>query len=309
MNLSSRPSINSLTEQVNRINQLSVLIGKQEPVFRERTMASMNYSCYEAGFLKSISWLYALYQEAGDQNIDFLVEKLQTYSSQDVPFCKEHLRTVYCLRTTLQHSLDLTSKRNSDIKDYSDQWFMSVIKKCEPFNSNTWRLSLYKLFKEARKFLDNLQNTLEKIGEDEFCSEIILEWNVKSRRYHSPHEFDPIIFNTAKDLGIDSIDPVKIRNKHYDRWKKQLELLNGDYNFETEARKLIETSLLELFTAKLPITGKDIIEHLGIPPGPIVKQLLGLAQAICQNEKCTKDKLLLKLRDQLDSISSTIDGL
>jgi len=72
----------------------------------------------------------------------------------------------------------------------------------------------------------------------------------------------------------------------------------GNYNFKVEARKLIEHALLDTMTLVLPITGRDIMGKLDIPPGPQVGNLLEKARIIYNNEHCSRDELLEKLRMQ-----------
>ena len=87
--------------------------------------------------------------------------------------------------------------------------------------------------------------------------------------------------------------------RFYTEWVKELELLQGNYDFEVEARKLIEHVLLQKMIPVLPITGQDIINEFNVVPGPIVGQLLEKARNIYNNEPCSRDELLEKLRREI----------
>ena len=57
--------------------------------------------------------------------------------------------------------------------------------------------------------------------------------------------------------------------------------MEGNYDFDTEARKLIESTLLALTDeVVVPITGHDIMERFGIPHGREVGYALKRAQSI-----------------------------
>ena len=113
-----------------------------------------------------------------------------------------------------------------------------------------------------------------------------------------PHEFDSLISIIAADMGHDGLDPVRLRLRFYDGWSRQLDLLSGDFEFEVEARKLIEHTLLSETTAVLPLTGKDVMEEFGIAPGPEVGRMLQRASAIYMSTPCSRKDLIEKLRTE-----------
>jgi hypothetical protein len=82
---------------------------------------------------------------------------------------------------------------------------------------------------------------------------------------------------------------------------KQLELLQGNYDFEVEAQRLIEHTLLYEMIPVLPITGHDIMKEFNVVPGPIVGQLLEKARNLYNTEPCSRDELLEKLRLEIDT--------
>ena len=128
---------------------------------------------------------------------------------------------------------------------------------------------------------------------------IVQEWIIRLRRYHPPHEFDTLISKVASDMGRDSIDPVRVRERHYGKWTSDLNQLQGEYEFEVEARRLIEHTLLTETAAIIPITGKDVMEVFGIPPGAQVGHLLARAHALYQSAPCSRDSLLqLLIQDE-----------
>ena len=81
-------------------------------------------------------------------------------------------------------------------------------------------------------------------------------------------------------MGRDHVDAVRLRKRWYDRWVAHLDRLADGYDFEVESRRLAEHALITDFIAVLPITGADIMEHLGTTPGPEVGRLLQRAADI-----------------------------
>ena len=96
-------------------------------------------------------------------------------------------------------------------------------------------------------------------------------------------------------MGQDFLDPARICDRYYDKWSKELRLRTGEYDFEFEARKLIEHTLLTDAELPLPITGQDIIRQLGIPPGPGVGRLLKKARILYNETPGSKAELIERL--------------
>jgi hypothetical protein len=96
-------------------------------------------------------------------------------------------------------------------------------------------------------------------------------------------------------MGRENVDSVRIRARFYDQWELELSLLQPDYEFHVEARRLIERTLLSVLTPVLPITGKDVMEVFGIAPGQKVGQLLARAQKIYATLPCGREELIAQL--------------
>ena len=127
---------------------------------------------------------------------------------------------------------------------------------------------------------------------------IVQEWIIRLRRYHPPHEFDTLISKVASDMGRDTIDPVRLRERYYGKWTNDLSQLQGEYEFDFEARRLIEHTLLTETAATMPITGEDVKEVFSISPGPEVGRLLARADALYQSTPCPRASLLQLLMEE-----------
>lgn len=282
---------------ISEINAIGHSLNKSEDVFRSITVQPLQFSCAEAGFLRVVSWLYILYYESGRINVDFLLSHLEEYSLDSQKECLAHYKLIHAARTTTQHSLDSGEIRDMNLKRLTEQWLSDHCEGSEPTTSEQWHECLLSVLGEAEHFLDTLLDCLHQISTDEFCEQLIHEWDYRCSRYHPPHEFDRIISIAASDLGQDFIDPVLVRKKFYSQWAKEMELLQDGFDFEIEARKRIEMVLLT--SPVLPITGTDIMQEFNLAPGPKVGVLWREANRLYSECPCGPNELMERLRESI----------
>lgn len=294
----SRPLICNITALRDQSNRLALQLHKRVAVFRRMSPGPASYTCVEAGFLRSISWLYTLYFEAGKTSLAFLVARLPHYDIDPTGLHQEHVRTVHDLRTVFQHNVVPDDEHQIGTLNRSEQWLHHHCGTAEPASDRHWTQLLAVILNESVQSLQNIVECIQCIGDDEFRDQIVSEWHFHCERYHPPHDFDHLISVAAADLGQEHIDTVRIRNRYYDTWMRELQLLQGTYDFEVEARKRIELVLLE--TSILPITGKEVMSTFNIPPGPEVGKALRLARSLYQREPCGPEQLLERLQEAID---------
>jgi len=293
------PKISQLVQIKDEVNASSARLGKNVPVFRNLQTPPLEYTCSEAGFLRVVSWFYTLYYEAGKISIDFLIEKFQVYDLDPEGKGSAHINAIHFLRTTLQHSLDPNNKNDQNTEQSSSQWFISKCGELIPTNNDQWNSCLKAILVEGIEFLSTLIECIFKIEKDEFCNQIIQDWNEKCSNFHPKFEFEKLVSEVANDIGLSQLDPYKVCNIFYERWSKELEYLRSNNIFDVEARKLIERDLIR--NPVLPITGADIILEFGIPPGKRVGEILRLAYNLYREGPCTANELLARLKEKLMS--------
>ncbi len=281
---------------IDRLNQLAISV-IEKPFFKAVDLPSLKHTCSEAGFLRAVSWLYALYQEAGGVNLKFVIEKLHVFGLDESAPNHNHVNTIHALRTSLQHSLDLSVSRNTQLRRSSDEWILRAIGSRDLNNDTDWLRCLNAIEEEAHDFLGAIHECTQMLITDEYSEILIREWRLRLERYHEPHEFDRVISVTANDLGLEHLDPVRMRKQYVDKWTKQLDSLSAGYDFDMEVRRLVEQSLLA--DQPIPITGSDIMTELGIPPGRQIRELLSKATQIYYQNPCPKDELLAILRREV----------
>jgi hypothetical protein len=286
-----KEEIDDVASKLNEING----------VFGATTLRITNFVPSELGFLRTVSWLYAMYYEVGKVNVNFLTERFSAYNLDSDEKLAKHLRIVQQLRTFLQHDLNPQESRNLVIQEACEQWLKDQCETPIPGDDQQWKICLTSLLNNAIDFFSALRTCIRSVEQDDSRKQILNEWDFIRKRYHPSHEFDNLISKVATDMGRENLDVVRLRKRFYTEWVKELDLLRGNYDFEVEAQKLIEHALLQKMTPVLPITGHDIINEFNVMPGPKVGQLLEKARNLYNIEPCSRDELLEKLRLEIDT--------
>ena len=282
-------------EEINRV--APGLTGTDRAGFAPISLDIPKQDPPELGFILTVSWLFVLYYEAGRVEAAFLSKRLTVYEIDLGPDIADHPQLVRAMRTYLQHNLDSSKASDRATKSKCEAWLDRQCGTPVPGGPEHWAGCLRGLLCQALEFVGALLQVVRRIEQDESREEICREWVFRIERYHPPHQFEVLISEVAADMGRDNIDPVQLRTRFYNRWTGELSLLGPGYDFEVEARKLIEYALLTLATPVLPITGKDIIEVLGVAPGPEIGRLLDRAHGIYRDSPCSRETLLERLTE------------
>ena len=290
-------------EECNKLTQTFDGVGD---VFQNVNILIPHSEYPELFFIKTVSWLYVLYFEAGKIAIKFLQSLFDTFSLDNENVIRNHPAIVNALRTELQHNLQYEKQHDRKLMETCRKWFDSSCGTSLPGSKVQWGQSLEVLLDEALIFMEAIVECIRKIENDEFRINILTDWVLRINRHHAPHEFDAIISIVASDMGRPFIDPIKFREKFYSEWIQYLTKLDDGYDFQSEVRRLVEFSMLEKGAQVLPISGKDIIEEFGIKPGPKVGELLGRAKTLWIEEKCNREGLLKLVRNEIDQPNSNV---
>lgn len=226
----------------------------------------------------------------------FLFERFPAYGIDTEGDLYSHFRLVQKLRTFFQHNLDLSHIHDQETEEVCREWFLDACGTVSPDDDPAWSACLRELLTHALHFIRGLEACVRAIERDESRQLVIDQWIFRLERYHAPYQFDELIPVVAADMGRELIDPIRLRQRHYESWMMYLSQLRSNYEFGVEARKLIERTLLTETHSILPISGVDIMEVFGIPPGPKVGELLAKARQLYEERPCTREELLERLR-------------
>jgi hypothetical protein len=281
------------------INSLGTIILKNsDPLIPQTSLGSFNLKPPELGFIRTVAWLYALYFEAGKENIKFLSKKFSVYQIDREERAAKHKQSINYLRTSLQHDLFADTSHNQEIQSLCKVWYNDCCSQDYPEKDIQWEKCLQSILEEAEFFFDSLDCCVNKISQEkEYFDVIVTEWKSMLSHYHPPYEFDRIIESVAADLGRKNLDPVKFREKNYSAWINELQLLK-EYDFNTDVRKIIERDLIKNVKPVLPINGKDIMDYFGIPPGRQVGELLKLGYSLFEIQPSESNELLKSIHDE-----------
>lgn len=286
-----------ITGKAEEINtRVTALLADGPGLFEVVSQRMPKFVPAELGFLRLVSWLYVLYWEAGKVNLPYLTKRFDTYCFDADERIRGHLSNVQKLRTYTQHNLN--SEEAHDKKTMADchRWFSAQCGTAVPDLDDEWKRCVVALLHESLEFLEELLKALRLIERDESKDSICKDWKFRRKRYHPPHQFEGLVPSIAIDMGHEFIDPERLVKRNYDKWTQSLSAFSSEYDFGTEARKLIEYSILIDLPSLMPITGLDIIREFDLEPGKLVGRLLREARELYQQTPCTRAELLDRLR-------------
>ena len=273
----------------------AILLGSEPAAFQEITVKHPRLEPPELGFHQAVSWLYCFYYEAGRVSLTFLIGRFHVFGLDDDGMCQTHFEAVRGLRTYLQHNLDRSSLASLRVLRRCEGWFTSSCGSAIPGNDQEWTTCLMRVLAGTQRLLEAAVDCVREIERDEGCTTMVGEWSFRLHGYHPRSEFIRLVDIVAKDMGQSGLNAARICDRYYDKWSKDLSLRTSGFDFETEARKLIEHTLLSEADIPLPITGQDLIRSLGIPPGPEIGRLLRRARTLYGDSPCSRDELLSRL--------------
>lgn len=283
------------------------LLGR--PAFDELYVLLPDPMSPEPGFLRAASWLYCFYFEAGRVSLTFLRRLGEAHGLVDREAADKHVEAVRCLRTELHHNLGFA---DSDLaaRTAAESWRRRACGTALPQTTEHWRACYDCLVHDAHAFLGSVDMVVRRIESDGHgARQQVEEWLRRLNRNWAGVAFDRLIDDAKYRLARETLNTVAFRSRHVDKWRRHLELLEDGFDFEFEATRLIEKTLLDEDSVVLPITGRDVIEALGIRPGPAVGTLLEEARRHFEVHRCSKEDLLAHIKDHHDRAPSGRRGV
>lgn len=268
--------------------------------FQELSIRPPRLSPPELGFYQATTWLYGFYYEAGRVSFPFLINQFDLYGLDQGRRHQQHYEGVRFLRTYLQHNLNLESAHDAETQRLSEEWFSGCCGSFIPGSDEEWSHCLNAVLLAAESFLQATIDCVRQIERDESRKIVIEQWSARVNGYHPVPEFERLVSIAIHDMGQNSLDPRQITQRFYGKWSSSLKSRARGYNFEEEARKLIEQTLLNEAELPLPVSGQDIMRELGFPPGPEVGKTLRLAKALYAQSPCSKAELIAQLKAHQD---------
>ncbi len=266
------------------------------PAFDEVNVLLPDSGSPEARFIRAASWLYCLYFEAGRVSITFLSRLGEAYDLIRREASDQHVEAVRCLRTELHHNLGFA---DSDLatRMAAEGWRRKACGTVLPRTTQQWEDCYTRIVDDACSFLGKVEEVVRRIESDgEGARQHVDDWLRRLERHWSAAAFDPLIDDTKYRFARESVNTVTFRKRHVDKWRQHLDLLEDGLDFEFEATRLIEKTFLDDDGVVLPITGKDLVEEIGVKPGPVIGALLEEARRYYEVYRCRRCELINHLR-------------
>ena len=258
-------------------------------------------------FYYAVSWLYVAVIEVGGITFRFLVSRARPIGIDSNGELADFMRDIQALRTLLQHHLDAANRSDAAKLELAGRWLIASMGKDALIGANFWPIDgkqwiscEERLNRLAKEFFAKVSEVVRHIETDEFKRDTLDEWARRCSRSLAPHIFDKLIEAGIRRLGLPFLDPVRVRARHYQNWSARLRLMSEAADLTLEAERLVDAGLLSDWTDYCPLSGDDIIIHLGLPPGPKVGNLLLKARQIWQEKPCSAQELLNRLRSSLE---------
>jgi|GEM_PF-1824216 len=283
-----------LVEEVDEIAR--GLPGLDRKAFEAAEFRTPRLTPPELGFERVVSWLYVLYEERGRATISFLLDYARRASKPGVREARKHIREVSHLRTLRQHSLRVTRKADAKLLSSCKAWYREACSTADPRTAKEWSLCLNRLLLSALGLLKLIRDCAKAIEVDEAEEMIARQWYARLGSQRSRYDFDDVISEALHDCGMEGIDAVAFRDRYYEVWVEELASIDAEPDFGVEARRLVEHSLCNEAREILPITGRDLMDELGIEPGQGLMHALLRAQALHSSGLRAKPELLEQLR-------------
>jgi hypothetical protein len=258
-------------------------------------------------FYTAVSWLYVCVIEAGAAHFPFLAERASALSidtAEAMPKFREDINT---FRTVLQHNLKIEDATDAAKLSHCERWMATALGRQvdpgKPFwpDEGDWTTLVRVLRGQARRFLEMHLATITAMGKDPFAADVVALWVLRCSRCLPAYKFDLLAQEAATDLGLPYLDVVKLRKVNVDKWNQRLRLLREGADLLTEARRLVEATLLNEADNYLPVGGKDVIAELGLKPGSEVAKALQKARELYRQAPCSRADLLKKLKASLST--------
>ena len=256
----------------------------------------------EASFLRLIGWNYALLYESGRVTIPFLL-RLPAVTGGSQTGLAGARGLVRSLRTWSSHNLGL-SDHDVSVSREALGWFNNTCGTQSPSDPNEWEACFAALCKEMNGIMAHCKDVVDSVVRStEDGGATVADLLRRLDRNWPPHEFDKLLSDICFRLGA-SVDGPKFRSTRLQAWREHLDNLPDGENLQSHMIRRIERDVLDYLNNLLPIDGRDVIEILGVEPGPDVGKVLNHARQLLASGIRQRETMLHHLLDVSQTVST-----
>lgn len=231
----------------------------------------------ELSFVRLVAWCYAFVFESGRVTVPYLLRLSQSLPGN--AFDNDRVTSlVHDLRTWNFHNLGYHSERDAEISRRVQRWFRQTCQSYPPHEAGEWRHCFLELTGEVRSVILCCQRATTMILADPQDGKVATN-DLRRRidRAWPTHEFHKLVGDVAFRLGA-RVDIKKFTARRLHRWREVLECVPDSDDPDDHVIRMIERDLSEYLAEVLPIDGRDVMETLGLDPGPEVGAALSRAR-------------------------------
>lgn len=253
----------------------------------------------EASFLRLTAWSYAMLFEAGRISIPFLLEL--NYPGATATIAQQHKQTrtdVQSLRTWLFHNLTFDENHGLNVRRIVSAWFVDTCEATSPTSKAHWRTCFRRLCIDVHALVRHCSVALSAVATSPEDRDIVFD-DLRRRlaRDWEPYQFDIIVQDSAARLG-EKINAKAFRDRRLADWRRYISALPEDADLEQQMERLIDGEVVDHFRSVLPVRTQDIMDVLGLDPGPEVGRAIELARRIFELGVRDRDQLLSRVQDE-----------
>lgn len=211
----------------------------------------------ELSFLRMVAWSYVLLYEAGRVPFSYL-RQLPPWNQP----ASALLPYVRALRTWTSHNLALDNA--ADIATLRDAiaWFSKTCGVGTPTSSSHWEKCFTSLCADLVVLLSAALGACDAFESLEDRDRLVEGLKRRLDRDWAAYRFDAVVEEVAIRLGYEGIDPVRVRSRHLDAWRKVVASSTDDH-LERNLKLRIEADILAMMGSALPLTSEELTELTG----------------------------------------------
>ena len=249
----------------------------------------------EASFMRLVNWSYVLLFEAGRVTVPFLL-KLPGGTDHSRDRLQETRDIAHALRTWSSHNIGFSSDREAAISRRVSEWFLRRCGATEPKDEHGWSSCFNGLCGDVGSVVEHCQSALSAIVADDAERGTIEDLRRRVDRSWPAEKFDALVIEICTRLAV-TVDVPRFRNQRLSRWREYLDTVPDADDPMRAVARLIERDIIDHTNDILPIDGEDVMNALGLNPGPRVGDALLLARELFRGGIRDADRLLDRLRE------------
>ena len=288
-------SVPALKDRIAEVNCIANRIsGATKHFFSPCSLGISNSNYAELRFVRAVLFYYSLFIECGTKPVRFCSNQTQFKSllSGDP---NASLKFIHALRTQIAHSLDASS-HSSTIEATARSWFRQHTRADFPTSEDEWGRCFQAIDQLGSSLLAAIETFLRDLEGDPEMEFMRKELRRSIDGGLSRIDIESLVAEILKEQRREDLSPGRLTERYHSQWTNILSLKSSRVDLLDEARKLIEQTVFET-KEQPPLTGREIMEKLSIPPGPLVGELMREQSAIFLNGTRKPDEILGKLRE------------